>query len=108
MAILISLKDFRFPDFNVSVDEWFHRFTDETLSMYIDQSTNGNPDVAQAKAGASTLFAAALHDLCFTCRSQTSIPPQGLNFRERDFRRSTSPSVCERDIDEIKMIDCYI
>jgi hypothetical protein len=34
--------------------------------MYIDQSTNGNPDVAQAKAGASTLFAAALHDLCFT------------------------------------------
>jgi hypothetical protein len=53
-------------DFIVSVDEWFHHFTDEMLSMYIDQSTNGNPYVAQAKAGASTLFAAALHDLCFT------------------------------------------
>ena len=69
MAILIWSIAFGSWDFNVSVDEWFHHFMHEilcTVGMYIDQSTNGNPVVAQAKAGASTLFAAALHDLCFT------------------------------------------
>jgi hypothetical protein len=65
--------------------------------MYIDQPTNGNPDVAQAKAGATpcTLFAAALHDLCFTSPA---------NHRALHAAIETFLSrylLLERDIDEI-------